>query len=135
MIDFRGAEYRAVSIWHRFNRSLDLDDLKSQAFLLTLEGKSGRELWCDLFDYAEYEHRRRPYEYPKVEPSYRWHPSCCFVRRAVDELPHRQSTAVRLVYFEDYRRVEAAQLMGVTKGEITHLVHKAFDSLRLRLGV
>ena len=131
--DFEGARYRAISIWLRFNRRINLDDLKAQAALLALQGKEGRELWCDLFDYAEYEHRRRPFRWPKAQPSYSWHPACCFVRRAVDGLPLRQSKAVRLIYFEDYLRVEAAYEMGITKAAITHLIGRALSNLKLQL--
>lgn len=133
MIDFEAGRKIAFTIWRKFNCRLDLDDLKAQSALLMLHGKQGAELHFDLFDYAEYEYRRRPYQYPKHDPSYQWRPACCFVRRAVEQLPLRQSQAVRLVYFEDYLRVEAADAMGVTKGQITHLMDKAFHSLRLQL--
>lgn len=130
MIDFEAGRKIAFTIWRKFACRLDLDDLKAQSALLMLQGKAGPELHFDLFDYARYEYRRRPYQFPKHDPSYRWRPACCFVRLAVDRLPLRQSKAVRLVYFEDYLRVEAAMEMGVTKGEVTHLMHKAFNNLR-----
>ena len=130
MIDFEAGRKIAFTIWRKFACRLDLDDLKAQSALLMLQGKSGPELHFDLFDYARYEYRRRPIQFPKHDPSYRWRPACCFVRLAVDRLPLRQSKAVRLVYFEDYLRVEAAMEMGVTKGEVTHLMHKAFNNLR-----
>ncbi len=135
MIDFDAGRKIAFTIWRKFNCRLDLDDLKAQSALLMLQGKQGAELHFDLFDYARYEYRRAPRVEPRRDPSYQWHPSCCFVRRAVDRLPERQSQAVRLVYFEDHLRVEAADSMGVTKGQITHLMDKAFRSLRLTFGV
>ncbi len=134
MIDFEAGRKIAFTIWRKFNCRLDLDDLKAQSALLMIQGKEGATLYFDVFDYARYEYHRRPFQYPKHDPAYQWRPACCFVRRAVDHLPLRQSQAVRLVYFEDHLRVEAADRMGVTKGEITHLMHKAFHSLRLTLG-
>ncbi len=134
MIDFEAGRKIAFTIWRKWACRLDLDDLKAQSALLMLNGKQGAELHFDLFDYAEKEYRRRPIQFPKHDPSYRWRPACCFVRRAVDQLPLRQSKVVKLVYFEDYLRVEAAMEMGVTKGEVTHLMHKAFDKLREQFG-
>ncbi len=133
MIDFDAGRKIAFTIWRKFNCRLDLDDLKAQSALLMLQGKNGATLHFDLFDYARYQYRRRPFE--QKTHARAWHPRECYVRRAVERLPPRQSQAVRLVYFEDHLRVEAANRMGVTKGQITHLMDKAFRSLRLTFGV
>jgi DNA-directed RNA polymerase specialized sigma24 family protein len=126
--------HHAISIWFRFNRKLDLDDLKSQAALLGLSGISGRALWCDLFDYAEREHRRRPVHFRhNHQCSYSWNPLHLGVRVAVNKLPTRQRQAILLVFFSDYKRVEAAKEMRITKGAVTHLMHKAFYTLRQEL--
>jgi DNA-directed RNA polymerase specialized sigma24 family protein len=125
---------RATSIWLRFNRRLDLDDLKAQESLLRLQGMEGRALWCDLFDYAEREHRRLPVHFRHEHTkSYSWEPLYLGVRIAVDRLPPRQRKAVRLIFFSDYKRVEAAKEMRITKGAVTHLIHRAFYTLRKEL--
>lgn len=133
-MDYEGAHRRAVSIWLRFNRVIDLDDLKSQAVLLSLQGKEGRALWCDLFDYAEYEYRRRPIKSLWHEPRYRWHPEMCgIVRRAAESLPEQQREVIRLVFFEDRLQTEAALEMGVHKTRVTHLMQRALRTLKERL--
>lgn len=128
------AHLRAVRIWNKFGRRIELADLKGQAALISLQVDREDTLYHDLLDYAQYQHRRIMRPLPKRERGAACVMQDPWILLRASELPDRQRRAVRLVYVDGFTQREAASRMGVTEGRVSQILKQALGTLRERMG-
>ena len=69
-------------------------------------------------------------EVSSVEEQYIKDESKKALYRALEQLPERMSTAIRLVYFEGLSYIDAAKVMKISKKQIDNLLYRAKGMLR-----